>query len=111
MATSISTSSSPVSSSSTKSSSSSSSKPTTVRDTSSTASSPSSSLSSQYCRLAPGPSSTTASSTAHVLEHRSILQHVGKNHKPDFGTSNIDVLQLSNTPIPVGDGDTCHLAV
>ena len=55
--------------------------------------------------------STPASSSSHVLQHWSILEHVRQDHEPDLGSSDVDVLQLSHPAISVGHSHTGHLAV
>merc|ERR1719499_1139160 len=58
------------------------------------------------------PSSTsTTSSSSHVLQHWSIFQHIRQNHEPDFGTSDVNMLQLGNSAISVGHSHTGHLTI
>merc|ERR1719239_1401916 len=67
-------------------------------------------LSSQDCSFA-SLGAAAATPGGQILQHRRVLQHVRQNHKPDFGSTDIDVFQLSYAPVPVGDGDAGHLGV
>ena len=59
----------------------------------------------------PGASAPSSASAAHVLQHRSVLEHVGEDHEADLGAPDVNVLQLGNPPVPVGHCDASHLAV
>merc|ERR1719249_172864 len=70
-------------------------------------------LSSQNGTLAPSGLSrlTLTLVFVHVLQHGSVLQHVGQDQKPDFRPPNVDVFQLCDPAVPVGDCDVLDLAV
>merc|ERR1719445_2607598 len=78
-------------------------------------STPSSScLSSEDSTFTTGSSSATTSTTSsssHILQHWSIFQHVRKDHESNLGSSNVDVLKLSNSSISIGNSDTGHLTI
>ena len=59
----------------------------------------------------PGASAPPPASAAHVLQHRRVLEHVGEDHEANLGAPDVDVLQLSHPPVPVGHGDARHLTV
>ena len=80
----------------------------------SSSSSPGPGLGAEDAALAsggPGASAPSSASAAHVLQHRSVLEHVGQDHEADLGAPDVDVLQLGHPPVPVGHGDARHLAV
>merc|ERR1712088_1091179 len=56
-------------------------------------------------------SCSSSSTTTNIFKHGSILKHVRQYQKPNFRSSNVDILQLCNTAISICYCYCIHLAV